>query len=91
MKSKARREIDKWVKNAEKRAPVYLAEGRVFLFPSESQVQGQQHHLVTWMYRQTPKRVFEEFACSCLGFFYSDKDECYHIKQLKEEIEAERG
>lgn len=84
MKSKARRHIDKWVKTHVK-TPVYLAEGRVFLWPSDTEA----HHLVTWMERQTPKNVFEEFACSCKGFFYNEGDECKHIKELK--IQLGRG
>jgi len=89
MKSKARRAIDKWVKDAEKRAPVYIGEGRVFLFPSGGD--WPNAHVVTWVFRQTPKRVFEEFVCDCLGFFNNGNDSCIHIKQLKEEINAEVG
>jgi hypothetical protein len=89
MKSKARREIDKWVKNNVKN-PVYLAEGQVFLWPS-SLPNGPTHYLVTWMYRQTPKRVFEEFACSCKGFYFSERDQCRHIRELREQISRKGG
>ena len=84
--SKARRTIKRWVKTNVKE-PVYLAEGQVFLFPSDSRG-SNEHHLVVWMQRQTPKRVFIEFACSCRGFYFSENDTCRHIKQLQEEIEA---
>lgn len=88
MTSKTRRTINKWVKT-NVREPVYIAEGQVFVFPA-SRMGDAEHYLVTWMHRQTPKRVFEEFACSCRGFFYSQDDECKHIKELKRQI-AERG
>lgn len=83
MKSKTRRTIEKWVKTNVKE-PVYIAEGLVFLYPASSV--GVDHYLVTWMQRQTPKRVFEEFACSCRGFYNSESDDCKHIKDLKRQI-----
>lgn len=87
MKSKARREIEKWVKT-EVRNPVYIGEGQVFLWPSGSPKlrDAPTHYLVVWIHRQTPKRVFEEFACACRGFFLSERDNCRHIRELKEQI-----
>lgn len=86
MKSKARRAINKWVKTYVKE-PVYLAEGQVFLWPSST----DGAHLVAWYTRTTPKgNSYEEFACSCLGFFYNQKDECKHIKELKIQIEGKK-
>jgi hypothetical protein len=90
MKSKARREIDKWVKNAEKKAPVFLATGQVFLYPPISPSDTQQAYTVTWLRRQTPKRVFEEFTCSCTPWYYSPTDECRHVRDLKEQIAKQK-
>ncbi|SRR6266576_2198298 len=95
MKSKARRTIEKWVKdNAGK--PLYIAEGSVFMYPSGSlRYQDENgnapfHYLVVWLRRETPKRTYDEFACSCPGFWYSENDECRHIKDLKQQIAEEK-
>lgn len=91
MKSKARREIEKWVKT-NVRNPVYIGEGQVFLWPSGFQRHENypQHYLVVWMQRQTPKAIYNEFACACRGYFLSQEDECRHIRELKTQIH-ERG
>lgn len=81
MKSKGRRQVERWIAKGV-RDPVYLAEGRVFLVPGLTHT----HHLVTWMHRQTPKRVFEEWACSCPGWFYSLDDTCVHIKEIQRQV-----
>lgn len=66
--------------------PKYIDMGNVFMFPSQSDLGG--YNIVVWF----PKRELagEAFLCGCKGFRYSTEDECRHVHQLKEEIEAER-
>jgi hypothetical protein len=92
MKSKARRTIEKWVKN-NAGDPIYIAEGSVFMYPSSSlryqdtNGMAPYHYIVVWLRRETAKKVYDEFACSCLGFWYSETDECKHVTDLKRQIE----
>lgn len=86
MKSKARRVVDKWIKQAQKdRLPTYIAEGFVFLYPARSV--GGDHYPVVWLTRSLPSgKVVNEFLCGCKGWWYSEQDECYHVKDLKAKI-----
>jgi hypothetical protein len=87
MKSKARRQIEKWVKTG-LREPVYIAQGLVFMMPSRS----RDHNLVTWLQRPLPSgRISEEWACSCEAWFYNEHDDCPHIREIKRQIEEARG
>lgn len=83
MKSKARRAIERSISQNLSGPKMYVADGKVFLYPSAS---GATHHVVAWMRRYTAKRSYEEFVCSCKGFWYSHDDDCWHIRDLKEQI-----
>lgn len=85
MTSKTRRIIEKWVKGA-LRNPTYLASGEVFIAPSKSG--NANHYLVARLVRYTPKRSYVEWVCSCKGFWYSETDECVHVKGLRQAWEA---
>lgn len=89
MDSKSRRIIKKWIKQEKKdRKPVYIAEGFVFMYPAKG-TQDVDHYPVIWLTRKTPKgNVINEFMCGCRGWWYSEDDECTHVKDLKKQIEA---
>lgn len=90
MDSKARRLIKKWIKQDRKdRRPTFIAEGYVFMYPSRG-TSDVDHYPVIWLVRKTPKNVINEFLCGCRGWWYSEKDECVHVKDLKKQIEEGR-
>ena len=94
MKSKARRTIEKWTTpNHEgkfsRREPTYLAPGQVMLVPSHGG--DSTHHIVARLERSTPKKFLIEWVCSCKGFWYSEVDECRHVRLVKEAYEAAKA
>ncbi len=91
MKSRVRRTIEKW-EDKQVRTPRYLGEGSVFLWPSSgTDTFGPQHYLVVWVRRELKKKIVDEFACACRGFYFNGKDECRHILELKRQIEQGGG
>lgn len=80
MKSKARRVIGHWFEGRS-RDPFYVAEGQVFMFPSDSG--DSSHHIVARVQRDTPKNTYVEWVCSCKGWFHNDFDDCRHVRALK--------
>jgi len=89
MKSKARRIAEKWVKQDKvKREPRFVSEGFVFMYPAKG-TDGVDHYPVIWLTRRLPSgRVVHEFMCGCRGWWYSEKDECTHVKHLRKQIET---
>lgn len=85
--SRARSKIKKWFTANDKgvrppRAPFYVAEGHVVIYPSKS---GKYtHHVTSRTERLTRKNhVIVEWVCSCPGWFNSDIDNCWHVEDLK--------
>jgi predicted nucleic acid-binding Zn finger protein len=90
MKSKARRIVEKWVTQPRQdRLPHYIGEGFVFIYPSRGS--SNEHYPVIWVTRKTKKKVFHEFFCGCKGWWFSEEDECYHVKDLKQKIQEGRA
>ena len=89
MKSKSRRTIEKWLKEDKgKREPRYIAEGFVFLYPAKG-TEGVDHYPVIWLTRKMPKGgIVHEFLCGCRGWWYNEKDECKHVRDLRHQIET---
>lgn len=90
MKSKARRTIEGWVKlgrDKTKWQPTYLADGQVFIVPARASVD-VEHYVVAYLQRRTPKRIYNEWVCSCKGFWYSSVDDCRHIRNIKQQMTA---
>ena len=88
MRSKARRVIDRSVAMGHSATKVYLADGQVFMYPSDS---GGTHHIVARLERHTAKRVYEEWVCSCRGFWFSQEDRCWHITDLQDQYVQARN
>ena len=83
MKSKVRRHIDRWVKQALKdRQPIYITEAQVFMWPSSSDLD-TMHVVVAW----TEKEGIERFMCSCKGFYMNEEDACRHTRELQKQLE----
>lgn len=94
MKAKQPREIaDRW-NTSGKQEPEYVGEWHLFVWPSRTTRLAYYVGYRTYMFRGKTRFAW---LCSCMGYWTASKDnkingtECYHIRQLKEEVEGEIG
>lgn len=74
------------------RHPEYVGEWHIFLWPGSA----GGHYLTGYRVVKTGRTSGFQWICGCAGFHFASKEdkppvvngtECYHIKQLKEQVE----
>lgn len=86
--------VDRWQTTGNK-APEYVGEWHLFVWPPKSGDTAYYVGYKTYMFRG---KLRFAWLCSCAGYWYATKDnkpngaECYHIKDLIRQIDraAER-